>query len=43
MHHGEPKEHIPSDDPAIGEQGEKNREEMDKVPPPGSDPMHEGP
>ena len=43
MHHGEPKEHIPSDDPATADRREKNREEMDKVPPPGSDPMHEGP
>jgi hypothetical protein len=33
----------PSDDPKIAERGEKNREEIDKVPEPGTDPLHEGP
>jgi hypothetical protein len=42
-HHGDDKEHIPSDDPAIRQEGEKNRKEMDKVPEPGTDPLHEGP
>jgi hypothetical protein len=34
----------PNDDPQeIEEQAEKSREELDKVPPPGTDPLHEGP
>jgi hypothetical protein len=40
---GEPKEQIPADDMAIGDAWEKNRAEMDKVPAPGTDPLHEGP
>lgn len=27
----------------IEREGEKSREELDKIPPPGSDPLHEGP
>jgi hypothetical protein len=27
----------------IEEEAKKSREELDKVPPPGSDPLHEGP
>ncbi len=27
----------------IAREGEENRREMDKVPPPGTDPLHEGP
>lgn len=37
------KERLPSDDPAVLEEGEKNRKELDKVPAPGTDPSHEGP
>jgi hypothetical protein len=34
---------LPSDDEEIGREGEKNRREMDEVPPHGTDPLHEGP
>jgi hypothetical protein len=34
---------LPSDDPEIEREGEENRREMDKVPPHGTDPLHEGP
>ena len=34
---------IPSEDKDIAKEGEKNREEMDKVPEHGTDPLHEGP
>jgi hypothetical protein len=40
---GGEKPDLPSDDEAIEAEAEKNREEMDKVPPPGTDPLHEGP
>jgi hypothetical protein len=41
----EPREpqDLPSEDPAIAEEAEKNRREMDEIPEPGSDPLHEGP
>jgi hypothetical protein len=39
---GEEKD-LPSGDEAIEDEAEKNREELDKVPPPGTDPLHEGP
>jgi hypothetical protein len=42
-HQGEKDEHLPSDDRKIGEEGEKNRKEMDEVPEHGTDPLHEGP
>ena len=34
---------LPSDDPEIEREAEANRREMDEVPPPGTDPLHEGP
>jgi hypothetical protein len=34
---------LPSGDSAIEEEGRKNREELDEVPPHGTDPLHEGP
>jgi hypothetical protein len=34
---------LPSGDKAIAREGERNREEMDSVPEPGTDPLHEGP
>jgi hypothetical protein len=34
---------LPSGDEEIAEEGEKNRREMDEVPEPGTDPLHEGP
>lgn len=37
------QEHLPSDSKEIAEKGEKNREEMDRVPEHGTDPLHEGP
>jgi hypothetical protein len=38
-----PPQDLPSEDPQIAEEGEKNRREMDEVPEHGSDPLHEGP
>jgi len=32
-----------SDDEALEAEARKNREELDKIPPPGTDPLHEGP
>jgi hypothetical protein len=40
---GGEKRDLPSNDEAIEEEAERNREELDKVPPPGTDPLHEGP
>jgi hypothetical protein len=34
---------LPSDDEEIEREAEKNRKELDEVPPPGTDPLHEGP
>jgi hypothetical protein len=34
---------IPSNDEEAAREGEKNRRELDEVPPPGTDPLHEGP
>lgn len=34
---------LPSDDPRIEREAEENCREMDEVPPPGTDPLHEGP
>ena len=34
---------LPSDDKEIAREGEKNREEMDRIPEHGTDPLHEGP
>ena len=43
-HHKEqPEPHLPSGDEEIAKRGEKNRKEMDEVPAPGTDPLHEGP
>jgi hypothetical protein len=38
-----PEQHLPSNDEEIAKQGERNRREMDEVPEPGTDPLHEGP
>ena len=37
------KDRSKHDEGEIAREGEKNRREMDKVPPPGTDPLHEGP
>ena len=34
---------LPSNDKRIAREGEKNRKEMDSIPPYGTDPLHEGP
>jgi len=34
---------LPSDDEAIEREAERSRKELDEVPPPGTDPLHEGP
>ena len=34
---------LPSDDEKIERDAEKNRKEQDEIPPPGTDPLHEGP
>jgi hypothetical protein len=36
-------EDLPSDDPGIEREGERNREDIEQVPEPGTDPLHEGP
>jgi hypothetical protein len=36
-------DHIPRDDPQTKRRGEENREQMDEVPEPGTDPLHQGP
>ena len=41
-HHEQPSD-LPSDDKRIDKEAEKNRKEMDEVPEPGTDPLHEGP
>jgi len=37
------KEDLPSRDDDAARKGEEKRREMDEVPPPGTDPLHEGP
>ena len=34
---------LPSGDRRIDREAEENRREMDEIPPPGTDPLHEGP
>jgi hypothetical protein len=34
---------LPSDDEAIEREAQKSREREDAIPPPGTDPLHEGP
>ncbi len=34
---------VPEDDPESKERGEKARKELDEIPAPGTDPLHEGP
>ena len=39
-----PKRREPgSDDERIEEEAERNREKLEEIPPPGTDPLHEGP
>jgi hypothetical protein len=38
-----PPQDLPSDDPQIEQEAEKNRRELDEVPEHGTDPLHEGP
>ncbi|MDB5693772.1 MAG: hypothetical protein JWO81_2835 [Alphaproteobacteria bacterium] len=40
---GNKERDLPSDDPEIERESDENRREMDSVPPPGTDPLHEGP
>ncbi|HEY0447002.1 MAG TPA: hypothetical protein VGD19_11175 [Allosphingosinicella sp.] len=42
-HHREQEQHLPADRKQTAKEGEKNRREMDSVPEPGTDPLHEGP
>lgn len=37
------KEGVPRSDPKARERGEENRKELDEIPEPGTDPLHEGP
>ena len=39
----DPKDDLPSDDPEIERESEKNREALDEIPEHGTDPLHEGP
>jgi hypothetical protein len=36
-------ENLPSGDEDLERQGEESRRQMDDIPPPGTDPLHEGP
>lgn len=36
-------EHLPMDDSEAEERGEEARKELDEIPAPGTDPLHEGP
>lgn len=40
---GGEKQDLPSGDKSIEEQAEENKRELDEVPEPGTDPLHEGP
>ena len=40
---GDERKDLPSKDETAEAEAEKAREELDKVPPPGTDPLHEGP
>ena len=42
---GDRRQHgdLPSDDERIEQEAEKAREELDEIPPHGTDPLHEGP
>jgi hypothetical protein len=40
---GGDKQDLPSDDEAIEKTAEENERELDEVPEPGTDPLHEGP
>lgn len=40
---GGEQDDLPSDDERIEAEAKKNREGLDKVPEPGTDPLHEGP
>ena len=40
---GDKQDRPSEEEEAMEAQARKNREEMDKVPPPGTDPLHEGP
>jgi hypothetical protein len=37
------KKELSDHDKEIAREGEENRRKMDQVPPPGTDPLHEGP
>jgi hypothetical protein len=37
------KERRPPDDEEIRRKGEEARKHLDEIPPPGTDPLHEGP
>ena len=37
------EETIPAGEKASEKAAERNRKEMDEIPPPGTDPLHEGP
>ena len=40
---GGDKQDLPSGDEAIEEEAEESQRELDEVPEPGTDPLHEGP
>lgn len=40
---GGDEQDLPSEDESIEAEAEKSRRELDKVPEPGTDPLHEGP
>jgi hypothetical protein len=40
---GRDRHDLPGDDEEIERDAEQSREELDKIPAPGTDPLHEGP
>lgn len=40
---GRDRQDLPSDDEEIEREAAESRERLDEVPPPGTDPLHEGP
>ncbi|HEY0313886.1 MAG TPA: hypothetical protein VGC56_15515 [Allosphingosinicella sp.] len=40
---GREQQDLPSDDEEIEREAQENRDKLDDIPPPGTDPLHEGP
>lgn len=40
---GRDNQDLPTDDEEIDREAQESREKLDDIPPPGTDPLHEGP